>query len=967
GSSGGSGASPSETEELRRYLRGEAESRALSLATNSFEAAGQRYLDERFRVYSSLLWTEENRFSGSLSFVVPLRERGRSVTFLQPGLIAWNGSDVEGKRDRRTDYSFGVVHRVRTGEGRFFGGSLFYDRGRYDHQRVGLGVDYQVVRTRLSGNLYYPLSDSELGFADAREHALRGLDATVEQGISDRFSASFTGGLWEVSGAGSEKIGDSKSTFSGDFRYHLSDILTFRGGYEWSDDFINTADSYRVGVDIRFPAGAGSGRSTGFRSDPWAPVKRESRILVARGAGGIATRTLPGGALRTLLSVTESGGGVGAVVRPVGGSAAATAAVEVVLSDGAAVYYGIDWNAGTATFGAAVAADNDFEVVSISDKDSTVPGSSLFVDESQNCILVPAGVTTLDIGLSILPRDNENAEIIRVRLTPAGDLGSCLAAAVSGVTQAVASVDISALGVLDISIPLAPSTTGGSYGVYVSVQALDVSNAIPASIDNTVTLTDTTEAEKVRRFRVYISAADTDAAAPGLGALTGSDVVETVVQFTGAAAIFGESYEVEVVGGASTAAVTAGLDGRYLVSFRGGALHADFAVSLASGARIFGVGSEAVVGMVLESGVSGSATVVPGIGGTPRDKATITLDPTPRIAFGDDAGVATAYRLDNPASESGGVLRVPVTVSYLPSAETTFAVVVNSGGGDTAAEATDYTFTDKAVIFAPTADAGDDALTKYLEITLTDDAIFEDDEAFTLTFAAADAVPDLGDLYARSNTADLAITDDQPRPKLTIAATGLSLTEAGGDIDSLRVELTGLHSEVVSGSLTLTAGTGVGGATSADYTFTNPTPFTIGAGSLSVDVPITVIDDTIDELDETFTAVISTTDLDVDGVLNTTALVTITDDDPIPSLVVLSPTLTTSEGRDAEIGVVLSGESSRDVVVSWTVSLGTASPADFVGYSASGRITILAGATSGTISLPTLRDSVAERALRQLG
>ncbi|MGR4000904.1 MAG: inverse autotransporter beta domain-containing protein, partial [Alphaproteobacteria bacterium] len=959
--SSGSGASPSETEELRRYLRGEAESRVLGLAVRGFEVAGQRYLDERFRVYSSLLWTEENRFSGSISFVVPLQERGRSVTFLQPGLIAWNGNDVKGRRDRRTDYSLGVVHRIRTGEDRFFGGSLFYDRGRYDHQRVGAGVDYQIIRTRLSGNLYYPLSDSGRGFVGAREHALRGLDATLEQGISDRFSASLTGGLWEVSGAGSEKIGDSKSTFKSDFRYHLSDVLTLRGGYEWSDDFINTEDSYRVGVDIRFPARDGNGRSTAFRSDPWAPVKRESRILVARDVGGAASGALLNWVPRTLIAVTL-GGGVGAIPRPGTSDPADTeAGAEVVLSDGVEVYYSVYWNAGSASFSGNSATD-DFEPVDIKDNDDDSAESSLFVDESQSCILIPAGVTKLGIGLKILRRDNQNAEIIRIRLTPAGDEASCLAGGGSGVTQALATGDTSEGGVLYISIPLGPSA-GVMYGSYVSVQALDSSDLIPASVvnANAVTLTDTSEAEKVQRFRVYISETDVltqDASLAWPGGLGSEDVVEAVVLFTSDRAIFGESYGVEVVGGDGTASVSEGIGGRYLVSFRDGELYADFAVSLGSGARIYGVGLEAEVLLALESAVSLTATAVPGIGSGGREGATITLDPTPQIAFGEDASEAAVYS-PGVASETGGVLRVPVTVSYLPSEATTFVVEVNSGGIDTAIEGMDYIFTTKSVIFA--ADAGDKALTKYLEITLEDDSIFEVDETFTLSCSAADVpADDLGDLYdPRGNTAELMITDDELRPKMTIGS-ATSLGE--GDAGVLMVRLTGVHSASVSGTLTFTSGSGVGGATSpADYGSTGSGAFTIPAGVLSHPISIALVDDDIDELDETFTATISTTDTNVDGVLNDTAVVTIRDNDAAPELSMLSPTLTTSEGVSAEVGVVMRGESSRDIEVGYTIILGTASVADFgAGYSSSGTITIAAGDTSGTISVATLRDSVAE-------
>ena len=119
GTSGGVPTNTSETAELRGHLlsqvdRAEVYARryVLDLATSRFETAGQRFLGERFRVFSSLVWTQENRFSGSLTIVAPLRETARGITFLQPGLITWNGTAVGGTTDRRADFSLGLVPLV---------------------------------------------------------------------------------------------------------------------------------------------------------------------------------------------------------------------------------------------------------------------------------------------------------------------------------------------------------------------------------------------------------------------------------------------------------------------------------------------------------------------------------------------------------------------------------------------------------------------------------------------------------------------------------------------------------------------------------------------------------------------------------------------------------------------------------------------------------------------------------------
>ncbi|MDA8031660.1 MAG: hypothetical protein MPK62_11165, partial [Alphaproteobacteria bacterium] len=140
-----SGAKPtttSETDEAQDYVRNYADSQiakaearirsyTLDLATNNFQAAGQKFLGERFQVFSSLVWTEKNQIRGAINVVAPLRESERGVTFLQPGIVIWNGKDIAGSRDSRTDFSLGLVHRIPASGGGYFGGSVFYDSGRY--------------------------------------------------------------------------------------------------------------------------------------------------------------------------------------------------------------------------------------------------------------------------------------------------------------------------------------------------------------------------------------------------------------------------------------------------------------------------------------------------------------------------------------------------------------------------------------------------------------------------------------------------------------------------------------------------------------------------------------------------------------------------------------------------------------------------------------------------------------------
>ena len=177
-------------------------------ALDSIETFGKMRLSDNFSLHSSLGWADKNRIEGELRFVVPISAREGRATFLQPGVVLWEANDPEltGK-DRRYDFSIGVVRRQAFGLGRkgqraeppsdeagdgtgdgasegettentdqaqadspakigaVRGFSLFYDRGRYGHSRAGVGVDFQASRTLIGANYYHPLSGCAHGLS----------------------------------------------------------------------------------------------------------------------------------------------------------------------------------------------------------------------------------------------------------------------------------------------------------------------------------------------------------------------------------------------------------------------------------------------------------------------------------------------------------------------------------------------------------------------------------------------------------------------------------------------------------------------------------------------------------------------------------------------------------------------------------------------------------------------------------
>ena len=162
-----------------------------------------------------------------------------------------------------------------------------------------------------------------------------------------------------------------------------------------------------------------------------------------------------------------------------------------------------------------------------------------------------------------------------------------------------------------------------------------------------------------------------------------------------------------------------------------------------------------------------------------------------KVAFGSDAAGTAKHAVSVAENVSGGKVDVPVTVSHLPAASTTFAVeVLNTG---TATEYTDaqnpgdFRIETKSVTFGPT----DTDKTRNVAVTITDDAVLEPDETIELRIAAADnPATALEDHYARDENGALAtvtITNDEPpdetppSPEFNPAA-GQAVSDTGTNI-----------------------------------------------------------------------------------------------------------------------------------------------------------------------------------------
>jgi Calx-beta domain len=301
-------------------------------------------------------------------------------------------------------------------------------------------------------------------------------------------------------------------------------------------------------------------------------------------------------------------------------------------------------------------------------------------------------------------------------------------------------------------------------------------------------------------------------------------------------------------------------------------------------------------------------------------------DPEPSLSINDVAVV-----------EGGGSATFTVTLSPI-SGRLVTVNYATAGGSATAGN--DFTTTSGSLSFP----AGQS--TQQVTVPLTDDALDEPTEAFTVSLSAA----------VNASIADgigtAMVTDNDAPPALSISNAGGS--EGGGNV-TFTVSLdapSGLDVSVAYATANGSANAG------SDYT-TKSGGVTLAPGETSKTFTVILLDDALDEDNETFGVSLS-------GPVNATvadgqAVGTITDDDPPPSLTVNDVTVTegNSGKTNATFTVTLSSASGRSIEVDYTTTAGGASaPADY--DATSGRLTFAAGDTTKTVTVPVNGDSVNE-------
>ena len=233
------------------------------------------------------------------------------------------------------------------------------------------------------------------------------------------------------------------------------------------------------------------------------------------------------------------------------------------------------------------------------------------------------------------------------------------------------------------------------------------------------------------------------------------------------------------------------------------------------------------------------------------------------------------------------------------------------------------------------------ATTATVSLATTDDNTDEPNATLTLTLADGDAY-DLGS----NSAATLTVQDNDGAPALTVADAA-----AAEDADlTFAISLSPASSGTVTVSYAITPDT----AQAADYTGTTSGTLTFAPGETSQSVTLDVVDDTVDEPEETVTLTLSN-QTGTASIEDATATGAITDND-LPSVTVASGGNVT-EGADAEFTLTrASQDTGAALEVTFSVTGGDAA----LSGDAPTAATIPANATTVTVSLATEDDNTDE-------
>ncbi len=341
--------------------------------------------------------------------------------------------------------------------------------------------------------------------------------------------------------------------------------------------------------------------------------------------------------------------------------------------------------------------------------------------------------------------------------------------------------------------------------------------------------------------------------------------------------------------------------------------------------------------------------------GDPEGTETIALtfeNLTGASSGGADTAVVSIADASDP-----GTLQFEAAVASVSESETEVVVNVTRTGGTAEAVSVEFTTADGTATAGEdyTANSGTlnfadgDATAQIITVALLSDGVFEGDETFSIALSNPLTSP-LGD----PATIEVTITEDDAPASIGFGSASASVSESGGSI-VLEVARTANSAGEVTVNYQTVAATATEGE---DYTASSGTLTWADGVDGPQEITIDILDDAIGEPDETF--VVELSDVSANATLtNSTATVTIEDDDTSVQFVTTSATVAEGDGA-VSLDVERTG-TVGETTVDYRVVYITASPGDIA--NTNGTLTWADGvADDQTIVIDIVDDALVEGA-----
>ncbi len=307
-------------------------------------------------------------------------------------------------------------------------------------------------------------------------------------------------------------------------------------------------------------------------------------------------------------------------------------------------------------------------------------------------------------------------------------------------------------------------------------------------------------------------------------------------------------------------------------------------------------------------------------------------------------------------AESAGTVTETYTVSDY-SADFTIILTIDTDNS-TGSSGSDYSST----LIESYGDANDGRIpvtgngAYTVQYTLIDDNVDEENETFKIQQTNTGGIA--------SATKTVTITDNDDAPTMQFAAA----TDTDGENTwayYVTVSLSHASSRSTLPAYTISiSGSSTATGAGTDYNALNPTTYTFNSGSTTDNFYVTVVDDALDEVDETIIFSIASnnnTYASVSG--NTTHTVTITDNDAAPTIgfnASAANAVETNSGNDDKTAQVdISAASAKAISANYTIT-GTATGSGTDHDLAAGTVSISAGNTNNTIGWNVIGEALYE-------